>query len=165
MTTPAGIKPQMLSGTYKKTLLLAVTGGLAFWAATLAISITPTAADYRIAESIASIQSVWIGGLIIGLIMGVLISYILVRFYAKIPTKNPIIKSLILTFLALIILLLVVEVPSALRTGDALYYFLVGVLLNVPRFLVFGIVVGYLYQRLYKTVGPAVVSSKSAQVE
>jgi hypothetical protein len=149
MTTPAGTKRQMPSGTYKKTLYLAVTGGLAFWVATLAISITPTAADYRVAESIASIQSVWVGGLIIGLIMGVLVSYILVRFYAKLPTKNSIMKSLILTFLALMILLLVVEVPSSLRTGDALYYFLVGVLLNVPRFLVFGIVVGYLYKKLY----------------
>jgi hypothetical protein len=137
-------------GIYKKTLILAAAGGLSFWAATLAISLTPTAADYRIAESIASIQSVWVGGLIIGLIMGGLISYILVRFYGRIPTKNAILKSLIITFIALLILLVVVEVPSALRTGDALYYFLVGVLLNVPRFLVFGIVVGYLYSRLLR---------------
>jgi hypothetical protein len=150
MTTPVGTKTQEPSRTHKKTLLLAVTGGLAFWAATLAISITPTAADYRIAESIASIQSVWVGGLIIGLIMGVLLSYILVRFYAKIPTKKPIIKSLILSFLALIILLLVIEAPASLRTGDALYYFLVGVLLNVPRFLVFGIVVGYLHSFFFR---------------
>lgn len=133
---------------WRKIVVLAVVGGLAFWAATLAISLTPTAADYRVAESIASIQLVWIGGLIIGLIMASLISYILVRFYAKIPMKNPIMKSLLLSFFALIILLLVIEVPSSLRTGDASYYFLVGVLLNVPRFLVFGLVVGYLYKRL-----------------
>jgi hypothetical protein len=139
----------MSSGIYKKTLTLALAGGLAFWAATLAISLTPTAADYRVAESIASIQLVWAGGLIIGLIMAGLISFILVRFYGKIPIKNPILKSLILSFVALVILLLVIEVPSALRTNDASYYFLVGVLLNVPRFLVFGIVVGYLYKRLY----------------
>jgi uncharacterized protein YacL len=148
MTAPIGEKRQT-SGVYKKTLTLAVAGGLAFWAATIAISLTPTAADYRAAESIASIQSVWVGGLIIGLIMAFLISYILVRFYVKIPTKNSILKSLILTFIALIVLLLVIEFPSALRTGNALYYFLDGVLLNVPRFLVFGIVVGYLYSKLY----------------
>jgi hypothetical protein len=139
----------MSSGIYKKTLTLALAGGLAFWAATLAISLTPTAADYRVAESIASIQLVWAGGLIIGLIMAGLISFILVRFYGKIPIKNPILISLMLSLVALVILLLVIEVPSALRTGDASYYFLVGVLLNVPRFLVFGIVVGYLYKRLY----------------
>ena len=138
----------MSSGIYKKTLTLALAGGLAFWTATIAISLTPTAADYRVAESIASIQLVWVGGLIIGLIMAVLISYILVRFYGKIPIKNPILKSLMLSFIALVILLLVIEVPSALKTGDPSYYFLVGVLLNVPRFLVFGIVVGYLYRRL-----------------
>jgi uncharacterized protein YacL len=148
MTNPNEGKHQMSSGIYKKTLTLALVGGLAFWAATLAISLTPTAADYRVAESIASIQLVWVGGLIIGLIMASLISYILVRFSGNIPTKNPILKSLILSFIALVILLLVIEVPSALKTGDASYYFLVGVLLNVPRFLVFGIVVGYLYRRL-----------------
>jgi hypothetical protein len=148
MTAPTGEKPQS-TGVYKKTLTLAVAGGLAFWAATIAISLTPTAADYRAAESIASIQSVWIGGLIIGLIMACLISYIIVRFYGKIPTKNPILKSLILTFIALLILLIVIEFPAALKTGDASYYFLAGVLLNVPRFLVFGIVVGYLYSKLY----------------
>jgi uncharacterized protein YacL len=149
MTTPTEGKHQMSSGIYKKTLTLALAGGLAFWAATLAISLTPTAADYRVAESIASIQLVWIGGLIIGLIMAGLISYILVRFYGKIPIKNPILKSLMLSFIALLILLLVIEVPSSLKTGDASYYFLVGVLLNVPRFLVFGLVNGYLYKRLY----------------
>lgn len=149
MATTTGEKRQVSSGIYKKTLTLAVAGGLAFWAATIAISLTPTAADYRVAESIAGIQSVWIGGLIIGLIMACLISYVLVRFYVKVPTKNSILKSLILSFIALMILLIVIEVPSSLRTGDALYYFLVGVLLNVPRFLVFGIVVGYLYSRLY----------------
>jgi uncharacterized protein YacL len=133
---------------WRKIAVLAVVGGLAFWAATLAISLTPTAADYRVAESIASIQLVWVGGLIIGLIMASLISYVLVRFNGNIPTKNPILKSLILSFIALVMLLLLIEVPSALKTGDASYYFLVGVLLNVPRFLVFGLVVGYLYRRL-----------------
>ena len=148
MTPPTEGKHQMSSGIFKKTLTLSLASGLAFWAATLSISLTPTAADYRVAESIASIQLVWVGGLIIGLIMASLISYVLVRFNGNIPTKNPILKSLILSFIALLILLLVVEVPSSLRTSDASYYFLVGVLLNVPRFLVFGLVVGYLYRRL-----------------
>ena len=151
MTTPSDGKRQKSSGIYKKTLTLALAGGLAFWAATLAISLTPTAADYRVAESIASIQLVWVGGLFIGLIMAGLISYILVRFCGKIPTKNPILKSSILSFIALVTLLLVIEVPSALRTGNASYYFFIGVLLNVPRFLVFGIVVGYLYKRLFRS--------------
>jgi hypothetical protein len=83
--------------------------------------------------------------------MAGLISYILVRFYGKIPIKNPILKSLMLSFISLVILLLIIEVPSSLRTGDASYYFLVGVLLNVPRFLVSGIVIGYLYKELYES--------------
>jgi hypothetical protein len=38
---------------------------------------------------------------------------------------------------------------AASRTSDALHVFLIGEVLNVPRFLFLGIVIGYLYKRLY----------------
>ena len=38
---------------------------------------------------------------------------------------------------------------AASRTSDALHVFLIGVMLNIPRYLFFGIVVGYLYKGLY----------------
>ena len=50
--------------------------------------------------------------------------------------------------MALIIGTILLEVPASFGTSDALYYFLFGTMLNVPRFLVLGIVVGYLYKRL-----------------
>ncbi len=50
-------------------------------------------------------------------------------------------------------------------TSDALSVFLIGAMLNVPRFLFPGIVVGYLYKKLYKGSNPAIIASKSAQVE
>jgi hypothetical protein len=34
-------------------------------------------------------------------------------------------------------------------------------MLNVPRFLFLGIVIGYLYKRLYKGSNPAVIASKA----
>ena len=101
-----------------------------------------------------SIQSVfiridWVGSLPAGMIIGFLLSFVLVRFFDKIPTKNPILKSVILSFIALVIGAILLEAPSSFGTSNALYYFLFGTMLNVPRFLVLGIVIGYLYKRLH----------------
>jgi NhaP-type Na+/H+ or K+/H+ antiporter len=55
----------------------------------------------------------------------------------------------ILGFIALVIVMILIEAPASLRTSDALYWFVIGVVFNVPRFLFLGIVIGYLYKRLY----------------
>jgi NhaP-type Na+/H+ or K+/H+ antiporter len=133
----------------KKLFTLTIAGGIVFWAATIAISLLPIAADYRAAGSNFSIRTVWVDSLLVGMIIGCLVSYSLLRFFDKIPTKNPILKSEIVIFVALVIVLLLVEVPASFRTSDALYYFLIGALLNVPRFLLLGLVIGYLYKRSY----------------
>jgi len=74
----------------------------------------------------------------------------LLRFFDKIPTKNPILKSVILSFIALVIAIILIPNPPGFHgPGDALYYFLIGVMFNVARFLFLGIVIGYLYKRLY----------------
>ena len=148
---------------WRKIVVLAVVGGLAFWATSIATSLLPIAADYRAARW--SAQTVWVGSLPAGMIIGFFVSFFLLRFFDKIPTKNPILKSVILSFIALVIATILLEAPASFRTSDALYYFLFGTMLNVPRFLVLGIVIGYLYKRLYKGSNPAVVASKSAQVE
>jgi hypothetical protein len=44
---------------------------------------------------------------------------------------------------------LIVLGVAASRTNDALQVFLSGAMLNVPRFLFVGIVIGYLYKRVY----------------
>ena len=134
---------------WRKIVVLAVVGGLAFWAITIAISLLPIAAEYRAAESISNIETVWVGGLLAGLIIGFFVSFFLLRFFDKIPTNNPILKSVILSFIALVIAIILLEAPASFRTSDALYYFLFGIMLNVPRFLFVGIVIGYLYKRLY----------------
>ena len=133
---------------WRKIVVLAVVGGLAFWVATIVISLFSISAEYRVTESISSIQTVWVGGLIIGMIIACLVSYFLLRFFIKIPTKNPILKSIVLSFIALVIILILIEVPSSLRTSDPLYWFLIGVILNVPRFLFLGIVIGYLHKKV-----------------
>ena len=148
---------------WRKMVVLAVVGGLAFWAVSIATSLVPITVDYRAARW--SAETVWVGSLPAGMIIGFLLSFVLVRFFDKIPTKNPILKSVILSIIALVIGAILLEAPSSFGTSDALYYFLFGTMLNVPRFLALGIVIGYLYKRLYKGVNPAVIASKSAQVE
>jgi hypothetical protein len=151
---------------WKNVLGLAVTGGLAFWVATFAISLLPIAAEYRSAFSKANIQMVWAASLPAGLIIGCCVSYSLIRFFDKIPTKNPILKSVIISLITLVIMTILNLVPhSFLGQRDVLHYFLIGIMLDAPRFLFLGIVIGYLYRRLCKGSDPSANASKSAQAE
>jgi len=137
---------------WRKMLVLAIVGGLAFWVTNFAISLTPIAAEYRAGLSISYFPML-VEALIGGLIVGFGVSFFLLRFFDKIPTKNPILKSLILSSIALIIVTVILEVPSKFftNTNDALHYFLIGALFNILRILALGIVIGYLYQRLYRS--------------
>ena len=135
---------------HKKLCKLTIGGGVVFWITTIATSLLPIAAEYRAAYSNWSIQTVWIDSLIVGMIIGCCVSYSLLRFFEKIPTKDPILKSVILSSIALVIAIILIDVPGSFHgPSDALYYFLIGVMFNVARFLILGIVIGYLYKRLY----------------
>jgi predicted tellurium resistance membrane protein TerC len=85
-----------------------------------------------------------------GLIIGICVSYSLLRFFDNIPTKNPILKSVILSFIVLITVTMLIEVPAKFltSTSDALRYFLIGAIFNGLRILALGIVIGYPYGRL-----------------
>ena len=129
----------------KKLFILTIGGGVVFWVTTIAISLLPIAAEYRSAFSKANIQTVWVASLPAGLIIGCCVSYFLLRFFEKIPTQNPILKALILSFVAM----LMIEVLSTLvNPSNAYVYLLIDTGMNVPRFLALGIVIGYLYDRL-----------------
>jgi hypothetical protein len=135
---------------WRKALVLAIVGGLAFWVTNFAISRTPIVAEYRAALSISYLPMI-VESLIGGLIIGFFVSYFLFRFFDKIPTRNPILKSVILSLIALIVVTILLEVPSHFLTpnSDPMRYFLIGALFNVLRILALGIVTGYLYKRLY----------------
>ena len=138
--------PTILS---KKLFKLTIGGGMVFWATTIATSLLPIAAEYRAAYSNWSIQTVWVDSLPMGMIIGFCVSYFLLCYFDKIPSKNPILKSGILSFIALIIAVILIDVPQSFfgmsNSFDALYYFLIGVMFNAARFLLLGIVIGYLY--------------------
>src|SRR5665647_1603550 len=141
-------KRQTSDKFYKRLLKLTIGGGVTFWATTIAFSLLPIAGEFRAEVSISYVQVVLVQSLIFGLIIEFLVSDFLLRFFDKIPSKNPILKSEILSLVALVIALIVLGVAAS-RTSDALQVFLIGAMLNVPRFLIPGIVVGYLYKRLY----------------
>jgi nitrogen fixation/metabolism regulation signal transduction histidine kinase len=69
------------------------------------------------------------------------------------PKKNPVSKSVTFSSIALIIAIILIDVPMCFHTSsDALYYFLIGVLFNAARFLFLGFVIGCIYKRLYGKV-------------
>ena len=136
---------------YKQLFKLAIAGTLAFWVTTFVISLLPFAADYRSAFSISYIPMILFEYPFGGLVIGCFVSFILLRFFEKIPTKNPLLKSEILSFVALVIAIIIINGAANYLVDDSSSYFLIGAVMNVPRFLILGIAIGYLYKRLYGT--------------
>jgi len=136
-------------GIWRKASILAIGGGLGFWVANFAISLTPIAAEYRAALSISYVPML-LEALLGGLIIGFCVSYCLLRFFDKLPTKSPILKSVILSFIALLIVTVLIEVPakSLTTTSDPVRYFLIAALFNMLRILAVGVATGYLYESL-----------------
>lgn len=137
------------SHEFAKTLIkLTVAGGLAFWVTTIALSLTPIAAEYRAALSLSYFQTVFVEALIAGMIIGCCVSFALLRLFEKLPSKSAILKCEILSLIALAILFIPVQIAaSRAESADALHVFLIGAALNVPRFLLLGFVIGYLYRK------------------
>jgi hypothetical protein len=128
---------------------MALAGGAAFWVANVAISLTPIAAEYRAGLSIPYLPML-LEALLGGLIIGFCVSSFLLRYIDKIPTTSPILKSVILSVIALIMVTMLIEVPAKLLTpmSDAWRYFLIGAMFNVLRIPALGVAIGYLYDRL-----------------
>jgi hypothetical protein len=135
-------------GLWRKALVLAIAGGLGFWAANFAISRTPIAAEYRAALSISYLPML-LESLVGGLIIGFCVSYSLLRFFDRIPAQNPILKSVILSFIVLVTVTILLQGPASfLTTSDVLRYFLIGAMFNFLRILALGVVIGYSYDKL-----------------
>ncbi|MDW5564125.1 MAG: hypothetical protein SA339_12980 [Methanomassiliicoccus sp.] len=135
---------------YKKLYKMTMVGAAAFWLTNFAISRTSIAAEYGAALSISYLPMI-VESLIGGLIIGFSVSYLLLRFFDDIPTKNPILKSVMLSLIALIIVTILLEGPARFLTmGDASRYFLIGALFNVLRILALGMAIGYLHDKLQR---------------
>jgi hypothetical protein len=149
METPATdrTKRQKSHEFSKKLIKLTVAGGAAFWVVDFAISLSPISAEYMTAFSISYLPLALVEALVGGLIIACCVSYFLLRFFDKIPTKHPILKALILSFAAIV----VIEVLSTFgNPSNAYVYLLIDTVMNIPRIFALGIVIGYLYKRLYE---------------
>jgi hypothetical protein len=130
---------------YKKLFKMTGAGGAAFWITDFVISVSPFAAEYKAAFSISYLPMALVEALVGGLVIGCWVSYLLLRFFDKIPTKNPILKALTLSLVTMVI----IEVLSTLvNPGNATVYLLIDTGMNLPRFLTLGIVIGYRYDKL-----------------
>ena len=149
-------------GIWKKAFVLALVGGLAFWLANFAISRTAIAAEYRAAMSI-SYNPMLLESLIGGLIIGIWVSYPLLRFYNRIPGKDPVLKSVMLSLFVLVIVTILIGGPSSFyATNNVLRYFIIGTTFNVIRILALGLAIGYVYKRQYERNNPALFAVNHA---
>jgi hypothetical protein len=149
-------------GNLKKVLALTLVGGLAFWLANFAISRTDIAAEYRAAMSISYFPML-LESLIGGLIIGLWVSYPLLRFYKRIPSKDPILKSVFLSSLVLVIVTIVLGGPSSFfATNNVLRYFIIGTVFNVIRITSLGVAIGYMYKRQHSEVKSSAVAASPA---
>jgi hypothetical protein len=138
-------KQQTSREFYKKLFKLTGAGGAAFWITDFVLSVSPIAAEYKAAFSISSLPMALVQALVGGLIIGGCVSFFLLRFFDKLPTKKPILKALILSFAAMVM----IEILSTLgNPSNAFVYLLIDTGMNLPRFLALGIVVGHLYEKL-----------------
>ena len=133
----------------KKLLLLVAAGGAAFWITDFVIAISPISSAYKAAFLISSLPVALVEALAGGLVIAFVVSFFLLRFFNRLPGKNPILKALILSFSAMAI----IEVLSALANpAHASIYLLLDTGMNVPRFLALGLVIGYIFDRQNRKV-------------
>ena len=152
-------------GIWEKTFVLTLVGGLAFWLANFAISRTPIAAEYRAAMSI-SYYPMLLESLIGGMIIGLSVSYPLLRFFDRIPAKDPILKSVLLSSLVLFIVTVVLGGPSSFfATNNVLRYFIIGTVFNVIRITALGLAIGYVCKRQHRDVKSTAVATSPAGLE
>jgi hypothetical protein len=151
-------------GIWNKIFVLTLVGGLAFWLANFAISRTDIAAEYRAAMTI-SYYPMLLESLIGGLVIGLGVSYPLLRFFDRIPAKDPILKSILLSLVVLVIVTILLGSPSSFfATNNVLRYFIIGTIFNVIRIFALGVAVGYVCKRQYREINPSVVAGKPARL-
>lgn len=135
-------------GTSTTLSMLAVAGGLGFWLANLAISLTPIAAAYRDALGIRYVPMLLeaaLGGVVIGLF----VSGALLRWPAR-GLTSPLARSLMLSALALIVVTGLIGAPASFFSTleDPGRWFIIGTLFNVLRILALGVVIGLLHDKV-----------------
>jgi hypothetical protein len=152
-------------GIFKKVLVPTLVGGLAFWLANFAISRTGIAAEYREAMSI-SYYPMLLEALIGGLVIGLWVSFPLMLFYDRIPGKNPIVKSVLLSSIVLVIVTVTLGGPSSFfATSNVTRYFIIGTVFNLIRITALGIAIGYVCKIQHREVKSTEVAASPSGLQ
>jgi hypothetical protein len=128
--------------------VLTLGGGLAFWAATIAFSLLPIAAEFRDSFSISYGEGVLLGPPLGGMVVAFVVSWILLRFLDRDPARGPVLMSVVLSCMALGVAIIMLRVAAIGIGRDPMRAFFIGATLNVPRFFALGTAIGYLSKRL-----------------
>jgi len=149
-TRATGIRKKESSRDFSKKLLkLAVAGSAAFWVTNFVMAFSPIAEVYKAAFSISSLPVALTEALVGGLVISSCVSFFLLCFFDRIPGKNSILKALILSLSAMAI----IEILSALgNPSNASVYLLLDSVMNTPRFLALGLVIGYGFEKQKRKV-------------
>lgn len=123
--------------------ILTLSGGAAFWLTTLAISMTPIAADYRSALSIPYLPML-MEAAVGALVIAGAVSLLLTRFPNRVPGSSPLPKAILLTVGALVLLTVLLDVPAKLGADLAqpAHWLLVATVFNTLRLLALGVTIG-----------------------
>ena len=126
-----------------------IAGGLAFWVANFAISLTPVAAAYRAALSIPY-WPMTVAALAGGLLIAGCVSGLLLAVQDRLPGGNAIVRGMLLSLMAMG----VIEAFSIMVDIDHLSVFhVIGVAMNVPRFVALGVAIGWPFERSAPSTG------------
>ena len=133
-------------GVYKMAYKPAIAGAIAFWLA-------GTATRLILPSPPGLSPSPWfsVGRLFWSIIVGGSVSYYLIWYFDKIPSKNPIIKSVILSSLALI---MIDGLVMLFYLSNPLNFFLLFVSYEAATFIVAGVVIGFVHVKLYGSQSP-----------
>lgn len=138
---------------YKIAYKPAVAGFFAFWVMRAVTRIVLPAPPSNIPLS----PLLDVGTLFLGAIVALAVAYYLVRYYDKIPFTNPLLKSVILSALALFIL----GAITTLTNGGTAVDFLLYLPYEAATFIVTGLVVGLAYIRIHGADGPPILETHS----
>ena len=121
----------------------ALAGAAAFWSANLVISLTPIAAGYRSAMSVPYVPML-VESAAGGLLVSGALAFVLVRHPHRVLGAGQVRKALLLGMGALLLLTVLVEVPSKLRSdvADAGHWLLVLAVFNAIRIFALAVTVG-----------------------
>ncbi|MGV1007276.1 MAG: hypothetical protein ACOYBY_01550 [Dermatophilaceae bacterium] len=123
----------------------ALAGAASFWLANLVVSMTSVAAGYRSALSIPYVPML-VEAAAGGLVLAGAVALVLARYPQRVPGAGPLRKALLLALAAVVLLTVLVEVPSKLRSdlAEPGYWLAVATVFNAIRILALGVTIGLL---------------------